>query len=468
MTMTIPSPSNVAVLDGMIEAVRTLENAIDGRVLLPGDADYDEARLIRLITEDSFPGIIIQVASAADVATAVRFARQRDMVFSVRSGGHSFSGHSTNNGGVVIDLRNLNAVVVDPETRTARAQPGATSAVLGAAAAEHGLAISTGDTSSVALGGLTLGGGIGWMAREQGLTIDNLLSVEMVTAEGEIIRASKVEHAGLFWALRGGGGNFGIVTEFELQLHRVDTVLAGLVALPPTADVIKRYAEWASAAPDQLTTITFLMQAPPAPFVPAEAVGKLAFIVLICYTGPIADGEALVQELRNIAQPVFELVAPMPYPAIYAFSEQGVHRTREVARSMFMNELPDDFLEAVVDAMSRATPIYAVQLRTLGGQMARIPAGESAFAHRDRKYLFTLIGQWPEGDDGTDAKQWVYGLYNQVNCYAKGAYVNFLQSEPERVREAYPAGTYERLVEVKRRYDPDNVFSRNTNVKPRD
>jgi FAD/FMN-containing dehydrogenase len=474
MTMTLTSPSVRA--DSIISqprrfehsdgAIGTLEAILDGAVLLPGDAAYDEARLIRNRLHNRLPAIIVQVASAEDVAQAVRFARDFDLRIAVRSGGHSFSGHSVIDDGLVIDLRNLNAVSVDAERKTAKAQAGATSAILAAAAQPYGLALSTGDVPSVALGGLTLGGGIGWMVREQGLTIDNLISVELVTADAEIIRASADENPELFWALRGGGGNFGVVTEFEYRLHEAGTVLAGLIALPATADAIRNYAEWAKQAPNAMTTITYIMQAPPAPFVPEPFVGQVCAMVIACYTGDAEQGQTLLDGLRQVAPPLFEFVAPMPYPAIYAFTEDGTYPTRELARSMFMDELPDEVIDAVLDAMANASPTSLVQLRVLGGRMAEVPAEATAFAHRDKPFLLVVARMWEDGE-GAQETAWVLDLFGRIQPHGRGVYANFTQDEANRIREAYPAGTYDRLAAVKREYDPGNVFAMNLNVQPK-
>jgi hypothetical protein len=449
------------------EAVKVFRRILRGRVILPGDEGYDENRQLRMKAIDRRPAMIVQAANAADVAQAVRFARDFDLTISVRSGGHSFAGHSTNDNGIVIDLRNMKNMVIDPDRKVARAQPGLTSAELGAQAQAFGLALSTGDTSSVALGGLVLGGGIGWMARKQGLTIDNLLSAEVVTADAEVVTASPDENPDLFWAIRGGGGNFGIVTEYELQLHDVGMVLGGVIALPATREAVRGYLDWAMKAPDEMTTITPLMKAPPAPFVPADEVGRVSLLVVFCYTGDLAEGEVLLDGLRAVATPRFEFVSPMPYPAIYAFTEEGTHRALEAARSVFLKEMPDEIIDATLEAMEQASPTTMVQLRVLGGQVARTGKGDTAFAHRDKPYLWTAVRQWTEDDDAGAEAGWVYDLFEHVQPYGTGVYVNFLIDEPGRIGDAYPMETYQRLADVKLRFDPQNVFSQNQNVKPR-
>ena len=455
----------VSAFEHSDESIRSLEAVLDGRVLLPIDAEYDDNRRIRNTGIDRRPAIIVQAASAMDVAHAVLFARDYDLRIAVRSGGHSFSGYSVIDGGIVIDLRNLNSVEIDPVKKVAKVGPGATSAMLGAAAQVHGLALSTGDVSSVGIGGLTLGGGIGWMVRQQGLTIDNLISVQLVTADAEVIHASVYENADLFWALRGGGGNFGIVTQFEFRMHEVGTVLTGAIALPLTADVLRGYAAWANSAPDAMTTIAYILPAPPAPFVPANLVGELVVLVMPCYTGDPADGQALLDGLRSVATPMFELIAPMPYPAIYDFTADGTVPTREASRSMFLGALPDEVLDAIVESMAGASPASMIQLRVLGGQMARVPVDETAFAHRTQPYILTIVRGWQDGDDAAEAA-WVDASFARVRSYGRGVYSNFTVNEAHRINDAYPEATYRRLAEVKRVYDPTNVFAMNLNIAP--
>ncbi|HEU0075183.1 MAG TPA: FAD-binding oxidoreductase [Dehalococcoidia bacterium] len=447
-------------------AVLELEAQMAGWVLLPGDEDYEEARLTQNRAYSRFPAVIVQAVNAEDVALAVRFARSRGLTLSVRSGGHSFTAQSSNDGGMVIDLRLLNKVSIDPETGLARAQPAVKSSELGAAAQEHGMALSTGDTPTVALGGLTLGGGIGYMVRKQGLTIDNLRSVEMVTAYGQIVRASQEENPDLFWALRGGGGNFGIVTEFEYQLQPVGTVYAGLIALPLTSDALRGVAEYGRRAPNDLTMIINIMAAPPAPFVPEDLVGKPVVIAIVCYAGDPTEGEKAMQPIRDIATPVFEFVAPMPYPAIYAFTEELAQPLSFFSRTLFTKDLSDNVVDTFVDAMQLpVSPGSVLQVRPLGGKFADVPADATAFAHRDAGYMLAAIGVWENGTPGDSEVAWAQAVYEMIAAESCGAYVNFLQDEPERIGEAYPEATYRRLAEVKRRYDPENVFSQNVNIK---
>jgi FAD/FMN-containing dehydrogenase len=336
----------------------------------------------------------------------------------------------------------------------------------------YGLALSTGDTATVGLGGLTTGGGLGFMIRKHGLTIDNLISAQVVLASGEIVRASANQHADLFWAIRGGGGNFGIVTEFEFQMARVGQVLGGALVLPGTKEVLRGYHDYVANAPEDLTTIANLMHAPPAPFIPEERVGELVLMVLAVWTGDIEDGEKAFAPLRALAEPVADAIAPMPYPVIYEFTRDLEQRHGVAIKSMFTDGHSDESLDAIIDAMNApAGPLSLVMFRGIGGgAMARVGNDETAFAHRDRQFFTTVLSLWLDAsDDPQPHWNWTNGLWDKIKHEADGVYVNFLHEEGEqRIRDAYPAGTYERLVEVKQKYDPDNIFRFNQNIRPRD
>lgn len=446
-----------------------LESRLAGELIRPGDESYDDVRQVQIRTFDGRPAIIVRAAYPGDVVEAVRFARAHNWPLAVRSGGHSLGGFSSVDGTITIDLSLMKKVTVDPQQRTARVQAGANSGDIAGPAHAYGMALSTGDTSSVGVGGLTTGGGIGWMARKYGLAIDNLRSVEIVTAEGQLIRASETRHSDLFWAVRGGGGNFGIITEFEFQLAPAGAVYGGAIVLPATREVIRGYLDYTPVAPEGLTTIAFMMQAPPAPFVPESLVGQLVVMVGVCFVGDPEEGERALAPLRALAEPLAEAVGPMPYPAMFALTEEAAKPHRATLRSMFADEIPDDAIDAMIASASNVTsPMSMVQLRGLGGAVARVPADATAFAHRERQYLVAVIGLWlDETDDGTTHRKWTQDLWEELKPHAAGVYVNFLENEGDaRIREAYPAGTYDRLVDVKRRYDPENVFRFNQNIKP--
>ena len=450
------------VIDPIV--TQALESRLLGSLVRPGDDEYDESRQMVNILFDRHPAYIVRAADAADVIRAVEFARSNDLPLTVRSGGHSVPGYSIADGSVVVDLSGMNAVSVDPVQRTVWAQPGATTADVCAAAQPHGLALSTGDTASVGLGGLTTGGGIGFLVRKHGLTIDSLRSVEVVTADGRLLLASENQHADLFWAIRGGGGNFGIVTAFEFDLQPVGIVLGGAIILPVTAEALRGYADYSTTAPDELTTIATIMPTPPLPIVPAEWHGKPAFIILVCYAGDLEEGQRVVAPLRALGEPVAELLVSMPYSALFDFTAAGSQRHAATVKSGFMDGLSDASIEAIVKNVETAFDPYAmIQIRGLGGAMARVSNDATAFAHRDKSIFLGLINLGVE----LEHRQWADALWSELRSHTAGVYVNFLGDEGEdRIHEAYPPMTYARLAGVKLRYDPTNVFKFNQNIKP--
>jgi FAD/FMN-containing dehydrogenase len=453
------------------QAIRDLEAHLLGDLIRPGDDEYETARVVWNTSVDRHPVLIVRAADAADVIRAVHFAREHKLTLAVRSGGHSFAGYGTCDG-MVLDLSRMRAVSVDPVHRTLWAQPGATTTEISTKAQPFGLALPTGDTATVGLGGLTLGGGMGFLVRKYGLTIDNLLSVELVTADGRLIRATRQDHPDLFWALRGGGGNFGVVTAFQYRLQPVgEFVFGGGIALPATPDVIRGYVEAAEAAPEELSTISFILHAPPLPFIPADKVGSLVIMILGCYVGDLAAGERAVAPLRALAEPVADLFGPMPYPALYQFTEAGsIQNMQHHDRALYARTIDQTAAETVVDFMSNPTsPMAMTQIRVLGGAMSRVPAHETAFAHRDKRVLVALINMWEDPSDFARQSDWTERYYRAMRPYADGVYVNFLGDEgSERIREAYPEATYRRLARVKAQYDPTNFFRLNQNIRPSD
>ncbi len=448
---------------------RDLESALAGKLITAESDEYGQARKVQNIDFDRHPLAIVRAANTQDVSFAIRFARRHGLRVAVRSGGHSVAGHSMVDDAIVVDLSHMKGIEIDPATGVARVQPGVTSGQLAPVAAQHGLAISTGDTSSVGFGGLATGGGIGFMVRKHGLTIDHMLAAEVVTADGEIITASKDEHPELFWAIRGGGGNLGVVTEFTFQLKQVGTILGGDLLLPASREVIRGYLDYTVNAPDGLSTIAHVMHAPPAPFVPADMVGSLVLAIIVCWTGDLQEGEAAVAPLRSLATPVADTVRPMSYPDIYLSTEHQAAPHGAVLRTMFADELSDDTLDAFIRGIQWASSPYSVvHLRGLGGQMSRVSKDATAFAHRDRRYMMAIIAVWLDpNEDAAPHHAWAEDLWNQVRQEGIGAYVNFVGDEGEdRIRDAYPSETYERLARVKQAYDPANVFSLNQNIRP--
>jgi FAD/FMN-containing dehydrogenase len=449
--------------------VDELRSRVAGEVITVDSPEYDEARSTISLTTDRRPLAIVRPADALDVAEAVRFAREHGFPVSVRSGGHSLAHYSVIDGAINIDLSSMKRVEIDPETRIARVQGGARSNDLAGPAGELGLALTTGDTGSVGLGGLTTGGGIGFMVRKYGLTIDNLLAATVVTANGEILTASADENADLFWAIRGGGGNFGIVTEFVYRLADVPQILGGMIALPATREVLRKYLEYSVSAPEDLTTIANLMHVPPFPGIPEEHVGKVTLAILVTWTGSIEDGERALAPLRALATPLVDAVSPMPYPEIYRLTDHFGGPHGAAIRSMFADELSDAALDATIAAIEQASsPFSLVQFRGLGGAFARVPSDATAFAHRSQQYFVAIIGIWLDpSEDGAVHGAWTQALWKTIRPEGSGVYVNFLEDEgADRVRDAYPAATLARLAEIKRKYDPTNFFRFNQNVSP--
>ena len=448
--------------------LEAFEAGLTGLILLPGSPGYDEARLVHHAQADRRPALIVRAADAGDVARTVSLARESGMPLSVRGGAHSLAGFGTNEGGIVLDLGAMKGLHIDADRRLAWAQPGLTAGQYTAAAAAHGLATPFGDTGSVGIGGLTLGGGIGFLARKYGLAIDALESVEIVTADGRQLTANAESHPDLFWAVRGGGGNFGVVTRFQYRLYPVGDVLGGALFMPATREVLQSLVPVASAAPEELTTISFLMHLPPAPFVPAVLVGTPSLAVMFVWAGDPQEGQAALAPFRAVATPLIDMAMPMPYPAIYQFTAPGEQRAYAVHRSRFLTELDDVAIDAMLEAFTApSSPRAMVQLRVLGGAMARVPADATAFAHRDAAVMALVITPFDDLASEPDHRAWTDMLHDAMAAKDAGVYSNFLEDEGEaRVRAAYPAGTFERLADVKRRYDPSNVFRMNQNIRP--
>ena len=447
--------------------IDSLVASVSGTVIRPDDEAYDEARRIHNTLIDRKPSLIVRAADAADVARAVTFAADHGLELAVRAGGHSI--HSATDGGLVLDLSAMKGLHIDPDRRLAWAQPGLTAGEYTTAAAAHGLATPFGDTGSVGLAGLTLGGGIGWLVRKHGLTIDSLVSVELVTADGRIVTASEQRNADLFWAVRGGGGNFGVVTRFVFRLHPVGTILGGALFLPVTREVLAGLVPVAEAAPEELTTIAFIMATPPLPFVPADLHFMPSVVLMFVHASDdIAAGQAALAPFRALATPLAEAAFPMPYPAIYDFTAEGGKPGPGVTRSLMLDELDDETIDLIIERVhAPSAPTAITELRVLGGAMARIPADATAFAHRDARVLFALITPFDDPVEAPIHEAWTQDYFDAIASKSTGVYSNFLATEGEaRIREAFPGSTFERLTEVKRAYDPTNLFKLNQNIAP--
>jgi FAD/FMN-containing dehydrogenase len=452
------------------DAISGLLADFEGELIAPRDPGYDEARRVFYGSVDRRPAAIVRPADATDVARVVSIARDANLELAVRSGGHSLAGHGVSEGGVVLDLAKLRAVEVDAKARTAWTQTGVTAGEYSTAAGAHGLATGFGDTGSVGIGGLTLGGGVGFLVRKDGLTIDNLLAAELVTADGEQVFVDAETHPDLFWAIRGGGGNFGVATRFQFRLRELETIVGGMLILPATPASIASFVAEAEAAPEELSGIANVMVAPPMPFLPAETHGKLVIMALMCYAGGVDAGELALAPFRALAEPLADMVRPMAYPEIYRLfgDEEGPGPAQEVARSLFVDRVDATTAEAIVDHLQRSTaPMAVAQLRILGGAMARVPAEATAFAHRDRRVMVALGAVYERAEESPEHEAWVTEFAGALDDGKTGVYVNFVGDEGEdRVRDAYPGSTWKRLAEIKARYDPTNVFRLNQNIPP--
>jgi FAD/FMN-containing dehydrogenase len=450
----------------MISTPQLVAN-LPGRVIGPDDPEYDQARTVFYGGFDRRPAVIVRVADAGDVSRVVSFAREAGLELAVRGGGHSVAGHGVSDGGVVLDLSEMRALDIDADRRTAWAEAGLTAGEYTSAAAERGLATGFGDTGSVGIGGITLSGGVGFLVRKHGLTIDSLQAADVVTADGELLRADAETHPDLFWAIRGGGGNFGVATRFQFRLHELESFVGGFLVLPANPDVIASFVAQAEAAPDELSTIANVMPAPPLPFLPAEHHGRLVVLALLGYAGGVEDGERAIAPFRALATPIADLVRPMSYPEMYPPEEEGYHPVA-VARTMFLDTVDRRASETMVHHLEAATATIAVtQIRVLGGAVARVSPGATAYAHRQSRIMVNVAALYERDEERVAHQAWVDALAGALRQRDAGAYVGFLGDEgEERVRAAYPGSTWNRLAAIKARYDPGNLFRLNQNIPP--
>jgi FAD/FMN-containing dehydrogenase len=450
---------------------RTLRDELRGELVLPSDGAYDEARSVWNGMIDRRPALIARCTGTSDVIAAIRFARRQGLTVAVRGGGHNVAGNATCDGGLVVDLSSMKGVRVDADARTVHAQGGLTWGELDKETQAFGLATTGGLVTTTGIAGFTLGGGIGWTMRKHGLACDNLISADLVTADGRIVHASETENAELLWGLRGGGGNFGVVTEFEFRLHPVSHVLGGLVAWPAQAarDVLRFWRDWAPKTPDELNMMGAFLYAPPEPFVPPEVQGSPIFGIACFHLDPEGSAEADLKPLRDL-NPAVDIIGLMPYLAIQGMFDASAPRgSRNYWRSGYVNKLTDDAIDAILAHTDKIpAPMGQVHIHQLGGAMSRVPAGATAFGNRDAGYLMNWIGMSldPAEDEANTA--WVKAASDAVGPYGTGArYVNFLADEGDvGVRSAYEAETFERLRSLKSAYDPTNFFHLNQNIQP--
>jgi FAD/FMN-containing dehydrogenase len=449
-----------------------LKGIVKGSVLIPDEPSYEEARQIWNAMIDRRPALIVQCADANDVVPAIAFARKNKLEVSIRGGGHNIAGNALSDGGLTIDFSNMKNVRVDAAKERAFVEPGATLADLDQATQVHGLATPVGINSTTGIAGLTLGGGFGWLTRKYGMTIDNLVSVDMITADGKKVRASEKENSDLFWALRGGGGNFGVVTQFEFQLYPVGPkILAGLMVFPfsQARQILTKYRQFIKSAPEELNVWVVLRQAPPLPFLPENVHGKEVVVLPIFYCGAVAEGEKLIAPLRAFGDVVGEHIGAQPYADWQkAFDPLLTPGARNYWKSHNFTELADGALNSVIDfAGTLPSPQCEIFIGLIAGAPNRIAVNATAYAARDAKLVLNVHGRWDEAKDDQKCIAWARDFFKASTPYASGgAYVNFMTDEEgDRVAAAY-GSNYERLVEIKRRYDPDNVFHTNQNIKP--
>ncbi len=434
--------------------------------ILPGEPGYDAARTGYFGGLERSPQAIVRPRDAGEVARAVRFARNAGVDFAIRGGGHSFAGHGTSDG-IVLDLAGLSRIEIDPASRTAWTETGVTTGAFTQAAGEHGLAVGFGDAGSVGVGGITLGGGVGFLVRKHGLTIDSLLAAEVVTADGELVYTDAETEPELFWALRGGGGNFGVVTRMKFRLAEIGEFTGGMLFLPATAENLARVVAAAEAAPEELSAIVNVMPAPPMPFLPPDVPGKLVIMALIAYAGPDGEAQAALRPFREIATPIADLLRPMPYSGMFPPEDHGFHPT-VAFRNFFKDGFTAADAETIVERLANSdAPMRITQIRVLGGAAARVPNEATAYAHRDAPIMTSVVAFYTSPEDRIVRDRWAAEFAAALRPRPKAAYVNFTGNEGQsRVRDAYPGATWDRLAAVKRRFDPDNLFRLNQNIPP--
>lgn len=452
--------------------IESFAKAFEGELLLPADAGYEEARRVWNGMIDRRPALVARCKSADDVARAVAFARDHQLLVAVRGGGHNIGGSGVCDDGLVIDLSPMRVVQVDAQNRRARVEPGCTLADVDAATQAHGLATPLGINSTTGVAGLTLGGGFGWLSRQFGMTVDNLVAADVITADGGRLHASESENADLFWGLRGGGGNFGIVVCFEFQLHPTGPeVLCGLIVFPfgQASSVLARFARFTQTMPDEFNVWLLARKAPPLPFLPEAVHGKEIVALALCHAGEPARGEALVDELRSFGTACGEHVGRQPYVAWQqAFDALLTPGARNYWKTLNFSRLDAAVFDIIIDQTSRLpSPACEIFVAALGGRASRTPPEAMAYSCRDANYVMNAHGRWTSADDDERCIAWTRALFADLKPFAEsGAYINFMtQDEADRISPAYGA-TYGRLVELKKKYDPDNFFRVNQNIRP--
>jgi FAD/FMN-containing dehydrogenase len=460
---------NLAVVEAKLNALRGL---LRGRFCLPGGDGYDEARTIWNAMTDRRPGAIVRCAGAADVRLSVKFARDNGLLLAVRSGGHNIAGNAVCDGGLMIDLSLMKSVRIDPWQRRAWVEPGATLGDFDKEAQAHGLATPLGINSTTGVAGLTLGGGFGWTTRKYGMTVDNLLSADVVTAGGDFVRANDRENSDLYWGIRGGGGNFGIVTSFEFQLHSVGPeVLSGLIVHPfaKAGELFDKYRRFAAEAPDELTCWIVLRKAPPLPFLPTEIHGKEVMVFAVCYVGDIEAGRRAIAPLQSFGQPIADVIGPQPFAGWQsAFDPLLTPGARNYWKSHDFAQITDAAVKVILDYAGRLpSPECEIFVAHVGGAMSRIAKDATAYPYRDAHFILNVHTRWRDPAQDKACVQWARSFFNETAAHATGGvYVNFMpEDETDRVKSAYGLN-FDRLAALKAKYDPENLFRLNQNISP--
>jgi FAD/FMN-containing dehydrogenase len=452
-------------------STRSLRDHLTGEIVTPGDTGYDDARRVYNFMIDKHPAAVARCADTADVKAVVDFARDGGHELAVRGGGHSVPGFGTATGAIVADLSAMTGIRVDPGTRTARIGGGATWAMVNDATAAHGLATTGGIVSSTGVGGLTLGGGIGYLSRAYGLSCDNLLSAEVVLADGRVVTADPAQHPDLFWALRGGGGNFGVVTEFEFQLHPVGDVYGSLMffELEDAGAVMRHFRDFIADAPREYGGFPAWHLAPPLPFIPADRVGQPFAVLMSCWTGEPAAGERIFEGFRSVAKPMAEHTGAIPYPAINALFDPLLPRgLQHYWKAVYVKDLTDEAIAVHLEHGPRVPAVNsAVHLYPINGACHDVAGDATAFGHRDASYACVIAGMWPDPADNEANTAWVRDYHTALAPLSEpGGYINFASADDQAtVRDNFGAG-YHRLAEIKRQYDPENLFHLNQNIAP--
>lgn len=444
-----------------------LQSLFQGQVILPDDPAYDTARQIFYGGFSKKPAVIVRVAGVEDIKRAISLAHEQQLEVAVRSGGHSVAGYSSSDGGIVVDLRDMHELDIDDANKTVWAATGLTAGDVTRGLDSHDLVLGFGDTGSVGIGGITLGGGVGFLVRKFGLAIDNLLAAELVTASGEVLQVDGQSHPDLFWALRGGGGNFGVVTKFKYRLHELGDCYGGMLLLPATPEVITGCTELAAQASDELSMIINIMPAPPLPFVPKEYHGKLSMMILMVYAGDPKAGEQAVAPIKALAKPYADMTKPMRYKDIF-FPEATDYHPTAISKNFHLNTIGLDVAKTAVEWLQKSdAPMRALQLRVLGGAMARVSEDETAYAHRKQPIMANIAAFYETGQERSRRQVWMDEFAAALYQGDDAAYVGFLgPDEQGRLSGAYPDKTLQRLKDVKKRYDPDNFFRLNLNIQP--